>query len=99
MDGLDTMIILFQFRDFLEEQGALKSYLKYFKTKPYRQAFYQPMDFVICGFQWENTEQGYSYWERIHLNWDKVRSITRKTYTHLEIVNILESQENSYWED
>ncbi len=99
MDRLDNLNILYQFKDFLEEQGALKAYLANFKEKPYKCTFYLPMDFIICSFYWRDTKEGFYYWDNLALKWDQVRPKTKNLFSYKELRTTLESQGNNYWED
>ena len=99
MDRLDNFDILYQFKDFLEEQGALKAYLTNFKENSYKCTFYLPMDFIICGFSWRKTKEGFHYWDDFAFKWDKVQPKTKNLFSYKKLRTVLESQGNNYWED
>jgi hypothetical protein len=44
--------------------------------------FAKPMDYIISGFGWDRTDQGYEFWEMINLEW---KHKLKKLYKENEI--------------
>ena len=73
------------FLRFLKKRKAYHTFLTNFnsyKGKMFRGKYEEAMNeyliricedfFISCAFRWDNTKEGYSYWENLHSQWFKI---------------------------
>ena len=100
MDGLNNIDdALYQFKTFLLNEGILELYLYNIRENLHSEYRFRSDEFIVSAFTWHDTKEGYSYWHEIHNKWVNQAPCVNKYYYHTEMVKVLETVENDYWED
>lgn len=100
MDRLNNIDdALYQFKTFLLSEGILEPYLYNIKKDLHNGYRFLPDEFIVSAFTWLDTKEGHLYWNEIHNKWINKTPYINKYYYHTEMVKVLETVENDYWED
>ena len=100
MDGLNNIDdALYQFKTFLLNEGILELYLYNIRKNLHSEYRFRSDEFIVSAFTWHDTKEHYSYWHEIHNKWVNQAPYVNKYYYHTEMVKVLETVENNYWED
>ena len=100
MDGLNNIDdALCQFKTFLLNEGILELYLYNIRKDLHDGYRFRSDEFIVGAFTWLDTKEGHDYWHNIDIKWAKQVSYVNKYYYHTEMVKVLETVENDYWED